>query len=301
MNNKKFIITGGGGFIGSHLTERLLELGAKEVIIIDNESSNAFKKNNNPRVKNYKFDICDYENIRSLFNGVECVFHLAAEINIQAALLNPTLTTKTNILGSSVILQCVKESGVKRVILSSTSAIYGLKNKIPNKESMSDDCLNPYSVTKKAAEDLFKMYNSLFGVEVVIFRYFNVFGEGQQLSGQYAPVIGTFLKQKSDKKPMTIVGDGLQKRDFVYVKDVVEANILASNLYNKLPVGEIINIGSGESYSVLELAKIIGGKYKHIPERKSECKETLADIRKAKKLLNWKPKIKLKNWIEKLK
>ena len=146
-------------------------------------------------------------------------------------------------------MQCSKEAGVRRVVYSSTSAAYGLANEIPNVEWMNNDCLNPYSVSKVSGEDFCKMYTKLFGLQTVVLRYFNVYGERQPLRGQYAPVIGLFLKQKREDKPMTIVGDGLQRRDFTYVKDVVNANFLASQ--SNHVSGETINIGTGINYSCL--------------------------------------------------
>jgi len=294
---KKAIVTGGAGFIGSHIVEHLLSLGW-QVKVIDNESAETHDNFYwNQYADNYKENICDYESIRPLFDEVDVVFHLAAESRIQPTLDNPILATEVNTIGTCTILQCAKEAGVKRVVYSSTSASYGLKNKIPNVESMPNDCLNPYSVSKAAGEELCKMYTNLFGLETVVLRYFNVYGERQPLVGPYAPVIGLFLKQKKEGKPMTIVGDGLQRRDFTYVKDVVNANFLAAQ--SNQASGEVINIGTGVNYSVLGIAKKIGGDYIFIQNRKGEARESLADNSKAKNLLSWEPKIKLKEWIKK--
>ena len=291
------LVTGGAGFIGSNLVDELLKLGHK-VVVIDNESSDAIEKFYwNDNCKNHQINICDYDNVRSLFEGIDVVFHLAAESRIQPTLDNPISAAETNVVGTCTVLQCAREAGVKRVIYSSTSAAYGTKNKIPNTEKMQTDCLNPYSVTKVAGEDLCLMFNNLFGLETVVFRYYNVYGERQPIKGQYAPVIGIFLKQKETGNPMTIVGDGSQKRDFTYVGDVVQANILASDLNNKKVVGEIINIGTGKNYSILEIKDMIAGDYKLIPPRKGEVKESLADISKAKKILNWKPQKLLSEWL----
>ena len=296
---KKVIVTGGAGFIGSNLVDKLISLG-NEVIVIDNESSDAHESFYwNSKAKNYKYDICDYDKIRPLFKDVELVFHLAAEARIQPTLLNPILAAKSNFLGTCIILQCAKEAKVKRVIYSSTSSAYGLKNPIPNVETMPKDCLNPYSVTKTGGEELCKMYTDLFGLETVTFRYFNVYGERQPIRGQYAPVIGIFLRQRKNNEKMTIVGDGEQKRDFTHVYDVVNANILASNLDNKKVVGELFNIGTGENYSILEIKDLIGKDYTHIPPRPGEARVTLANINKSRNLLDWDPKIKLEKWIKK--
>jgi len=291
------LVTGGAGFIGSNLVDELIKLGHK-VIVIDNESSDASEEFYwNKLSDNHVLDICDYNSIRPLFNDVDVVFHLAAEARIQPTLTNPILAAKTNTLGTCIILQCAREAGVKRVIYSSTSSAYGLKNKIPNVETMQKDCLNPYSVTKTSGEELCKMFTDLFGLETVTFRYFNVYGERQPIKGQYAPVIGIFLRQKNAGEPMTIVGDGEQRRDFTHVSDVVNANILASDLNNKKVSGELFNIGSGKNYSINEIKDMIGGEHQFIPPRKGEVRESLADISKAKKILNWEPKKVLSQWL----
>lgn len=297
MVRKKAIVTGGAGFIGSHIVEYLLSVGWY-VKVIDNESAEVRDKFYwNDEAENHQEDICDYESIRPLFNDIDVVFHLAAESRIQSTLDNPILATQVNTVGTCTILQCSQEAGVKRVVYSSTSASYGLKNKIPNTESMPNDCLNPYSVSKVAGEDLCKMYSNLFGLETVVLRYFNVYGERQSLRGQYAPVIGLFLKQKREGNPMTVVGDGSQSRDFVYVKDVVSANFLAANTENVS--GEIINIGTAKNHSILEIAKLIDSKYIFVEPRIGELKESLANNSKAKKLLFWEPKTKLEEWVKK--
>jgi nucleoside-diphosphate-sugar epimerase len=163
---------------------------------------------------------------------------------------------------------------------------------------MPNDCLNPYSVTKVAGEDLCRMYYRLFNLNTIILRYFNVYGARQPLRGQYAPVVGIFLRQFFDNKPMTVVGDGEQRRDFTHVNDVVNANYLAATIENQNVFGETFNIGSGTSYSILDLVKIIGGEYKHIDERLGEARETLADIAKAQNLLGWEPTVELSSWLE---
>ena len=212
--------------------------------------------------------------------------------------MNPILAAKTNFLGTCTVLQCAKEAGVKRVVYSSTSSAYGLKNDTPNVETMSKDCLNPYSVTKVGGEELCKMYTNLFGLETVFFRYFNVYGERQPIKGQYAPVIGIFLRQNKNGEPMTIVGDGEQRRDFTHVKDVVKANILAADLGNKKIVGELFNIGTGKNHSILEIKDLISGDFVHIPERKGEARITLANNEKAQTLLGWTPTIQLEDWLK---
>jgi len=221
-----------------------------------------------------------------LFEDVDYVFHLAAESRIQPAIENPLLCFNTNAYGTAVVLQCAREAKVKRVIYSSTSSAYGLKNSLPLDESMPNDCLNPYSVAKTAGEEMCKMYTKLFGLETVIFRYFNVYGPREPIKGPYAPVVGLFLRQYKAGEPLTVVGDGSQRRDFTHVSDVVVANILAMENYANIS-GETFNIGTGKNYSVLELAKMISDTVKFIPPRPAEAKETLANNYKAKNMLGW--------------
>jgi UDP-glucose 4-epimerase len=223
----RYLVTGGAGFIGSHLVERLLDEG-HQVVVVDDESADSNEEFFwDKRAENHKVDITDYESLVPLFEGVTGVFHFAAEARIQPAIKNPSRAASVNVLGTCNVLQAARTHGVDRVIYSSTSSAYGRKNTPPLREDMPNDCLNPYSVTKVAGEELCKMYTNLFGLNTVILRYFNVYGERQPLKGQYAPVVGIFQRQVAAGEPMTIVGDGGQKRDFTYVKDVANANFLA--------------------------------------------------------------------------
>ena len=308
---KNVIVTGGCGFIGSHLVDELLNRGCN-VKVIDNlsaESNEKFYKN--PNAEYYEIGIEQKERLQEsgVFKDVDTLFHLAAESRIQPTLERPSKACFTNFYGTAVILELCKEYGVKKVMYSGTSSAYGLKNvalihkimgtKPPAlKETMPRDCLNPYSVSKTAAEDLCKMYYSLWGLKTVIFRYFNVYGERQPLKGQYAPVIGIFLRQRANNEPMTIVGDGSQTRDFTHVKDIVQANILAGLSDNEMICGEIFNVGTGTNHSVLDIAKHLGGEYVHVPMRQGEAKETLADISKISTMLDYKPSMKLEEWLD---
>ena len=305
----KALVTGGAGFIGSHIVDRLLFDG-HDVIVIDNESTDCHESFNwNDNAENYKYDICDYDKIEPLFKDVDRVFHLAAEARIQPAIQNPTLTTKTNVYGTCNVLQASRQNNVGRGMFSSTSASYGLKNKAPVREDMVPDCLNAYSITKVAGEHLCKMFYNLHGLETVCFRYFNVYGERQPVKGQYAPVIGLFQRQHETGNPMTIVGDGKQRRDFTYVGDVVEANMIASTSKSKDILGEVFNIGTGQNHSMWDLVKMISREttlvenkhYRFIPERPAEVKISLADITKADKVLKWQPFMNLREWLNTVK
>lgn len=294
----KSLVTGGAGFIGSNLVDRLIKIG-HEVIVIDNEYSDVhdhFYWNN--KAQNYKYDIRDYENTRPLYDGVDYVFHIAAEARIQPAILNPIEAVSINSVGTCTVLQCAREAGVKRVMYSSTSSGYGM-NESPNIETQPDDCLNPYSVSKVNGEKLCKMYTNLYGLPTICFRYFNVYGERQPLRGQYAPVIGIFLRQRSEGESLTIVGDGNQRRDFTHVSDVVMANILAatSSIDSEF-FGEVFNVGTGTNYSINQIAGMISKNKVNLPPRPGESRVTLANNQKIKKVFGWNPSVKVEDWIQ---
>lgn len=291
----KCVVTGGCGFIGSNLVDKLVEEG-HEVYVIDNESATAHDRfYYNEHAYYYKYDIANYTDTRLIYKDAEYVFHLAAESRIQPCVENPVMAVQTNTVGTSMVLQCAREAGVKRVMYSSTSSAYGLKNTPPLSEDMVEDCLNPYSVSKVAGEKLCKMYTDLFGLETITFRYFNVYGPRQPLKGQYAPVIGLFLRQRHNGEALTIVGDGEQRRDFTHVNDVVEANLSAMS--NGKP-GEVYNIGTGKNHSVLEIAKMISNEIKFIPPRPGEARVSLANIVKTEDGLKWHPSVKLEDYIK---
>ena len=293
----KSLVTGGAGFIGSHLVDKLLEIG-HEVVVIDSESAESNEEFYwNDKAQNYKYDIRDYEKTRPLYDGVDYVFHTAAEARIQPAILNPIEAVSVNCVGTVTVLQCAREAGVRKVIYSSTSSGYGF-NEPPNEETQRDDCLNPYSVSKVAGEKLCKMYNDLFGLRTVFFRYFNVYGERQPLRGQYAPVIGIFLRQRAAGESLTIVGDGEQRRDFTHVSDVVQANVLAATVeVSDECYGKLYNVGNGVNYSINEIANAISDNQTNIPPRIGESRVTLANNDKLKETFGWDPKVNLMEWI----
>jgi UDP-glucose 4-epimerase len=293
----KSLVTGGAGFIGSNLVDRLLEIG-HEVVVIDNEFSDAHDQFYwNDKAQNYKYDIRDYENTRPLYDGVDYVFHIAAEARIQPAILNPIEAVSINSVGTCTVLQCSREAGVKRVMYSSTSSAYG-RNEPANVETQPDDCLNPYSVSKVSGEKLCKMYTELYGLPTITFRYFNVYGERQPLKGQYAPVIGIFLRQRSAGEPLTIIGDGNQRRDFTYVGDVVKANIMAAiSNPDSEAFGQVYNVGTGTNYSINQIARMLDHPTVNIAPRPGETRLSLANNTKMKKTFGWEPSMKLEDWI----
>jgi UDP-glucose 4-epimerase len=294
----KYLVTGAAGFIGSNIVDRLISFG-HEVIAIDNESSDSNETFYwNKSAKNYKLDICEYEKIRSLFEGVDYVLHLAAEARIQPSIHNPLRAIKTNTVGTATVLQCSMEAGVRRVVYSSTSSAYG-RNKVPNIETQVDDCMTPYSVSKVSGEKLCAMYYQLFNLETITLRYFNVYGSRQPMKGVYAPLIGIFERQKAAGQSLTITGDGKQKRDFTNILDVVDANILAASAdIPKDYFGTIFNIGTGINYSINEIAEAYKHRSIYIESRPGESTETLADNSKARNILGWKPTIVLLDYIK---
>lgn len=291
------LVTGGAGFIGSNLVDKLIELGHK-VICIDNESAECHDQFYwNPKANNYKYDICDYEKIAPLFNGIDYVFHIASDARIQPAILNPRKSIESNAVGTANVIELSRINKVKRFIYSSTSSAYGKKAILPNTETQPSDPLTPYSTAKVFGENLARVYYNLYGLETISLRYFNVYGDRQPLKGQYAPVIGLFLKQHEEGKPLTVVGDGSQRRDFTHISDVVQANILASEI--KDGFGEVYNIGYGSNYSILEIANMISNDIKFIPPRVGEVQETLASNAKFKELTGWTPNVPLVRWLQK--
>lgn len=292
----KCLVTGGAGFIGSHLVDYLISM-KHDVIIVDNMSANNEKFYWNKMGTSKVVDITNYEKMRPLFDGVDYVFHLAAESRLQPAIENPIEAITKNCVGTTVVLQCAREAGVKRFVYSTTSSGYGY-NPYPNVETQPDDCLNPYSASKVSGEKFCKMYTDLYGLETVCLRYFNVFGERSPTVGQYAPVIGIFEKQKKSGEPLTIVGDGTQRRDFVYVGDVARANYLAATVPLNGHSGEVFNVGSGKNYSVQEIADCISNNQTYISKRSGEMDTTLSNIDKIGEVIGWKPQINVIDWID---
>tara|TARA_B100000212_G_scaffold304534_1_gene251967 strand:+ start:2473 stop:3381 length:909 start_codon:yes stop_codon:yes gene_type:complete len=293
----KCLVTGGAGFIGSHIVEKLLDEN-HEVIVLDNEYSNNEKFYWNPKSENIKGDITDYSLIKKLTKNVDIIFHCAAESRIISSIENPLKATEINVIGTSTILQCAREANVKRVIYSSTSSGYG-RNNTPNSELQVDDCLNPYSLTKIMGEKFCKMYTDLYDLPTISLRYFNVFGERSPSIGQYALVIAIFVEQYLKDEPLTIVGDGEQRRDFIYVKDVVEANYLAAfSEIAKEDFGEVYNVGFGRNISINHIANLISKKQINLPPRLGEVRENLADISKIKKVFGWSPNVSLEDWLK---
>jgi UDP-glucose 4-epimerase len=290
------VVTGGCGFIGSHVVDRLVSMGY-EVRVIDDLSANENEKfYYNEKAKYWKKDISK-DDCGDIFNNVDYVFHLAARSRIQPTIGSPSECFEVNVVGTQRVLEWSQLNGVKRVIYSGTSSLYGHQNQIPFSPDMPADCLNPYSMSKWMGEQVCKLYNQLYGVPSVVLRYFNVYGPREPLKGEYAPVIGLFKRQYSVGNKMTVVAPGDQRRDFTYIDDIVEANICAMRSSAIDIPFKIYNVGTGKNYSMKQIVKIIGGEYELIPKRPAEVKETLADIESTMRDLGWFPKFKLEDKI----
>ena len=296
----KYVVTGGAGFIGSNLVNELLSDG-HEVHIIDDLSTGQ-KRNINPLATFHKIDISRISNnlnLNEIFKGVDTVFHCAARARVQASIQDPVNYEKNNNLSLINVLKKCVDVNVRRFVYSASSSVYGPTNKLPSKEDDVINPISPYAVQKYYGEVACKMFSEVYNIETVSLRYFNVYGENQNLDGAYATVIGIFLNQFNNKQPLTINGNGKQRRDFTYVGDVVKANILASNS-SKVGKGEVINIGSGVNISINDVANMIGNVFEY-KEALKEPFANLASIEKAKKLLDWEPQVDLNSWIKKYK
>lgn len=290
---KKSLVTGGAGFIGSNLVDALIERG-DEVIIIDNLSTGK-TENINPKAKFIEADIRNLDDIKTHFIGIDYVFHFAAFPRVQPSIDDPATANDINLNGTLNVLIAARDAKVKKVIYSASSSAYGDQTKMPLTEDMPAHPLSPYGLQKYVGELYCRLFSDIYGLPTVSLRYFNVYGKRQALEGAYCLVMGIFVNQRLKNQPMSITGDGENKRDYTSVIDVVRANILAAES-EKVGKGEVMNIGRGSNYSVNELAKMIGGPTINLPPR-IEPKETLADHSLAKELIGWEPTVNLPEWI----
>jgi len=296
----KYVVVGGAGFIGSNIVDKLVEQN-HEVVIIDNLSTGKME-NVNPRASVEYIDICNENECSAMveiMSGADALFLLAAKARVQPSIENPVEYEINNTIGTLNVLKCASDAGVRRVVYSASSSAYGNTEKLPSKESDPVNPLSPYGAQKYYGEVMCKMFSEVYGLETVSLRYFNIYGERQNVGGAYAMVIGIFVDQLLNGKPMTIRGDGEQRRDFTYVGDVVNANILASQSEN-VGNGEVINIGNGDNRSINDIANMIGGDRVNV-DPVIEPKATLADNSLAEKLLGWKPTQNIEDWIPKYK
>ena len=290
------IVTGGAGFIGSNLVDRLVNEG-HEVIVIDNLSTGK-KENLNEEVKFYHKDLTEMrrETDFSVFEGVDVVFHLACLARVQLSIENPHLYHDKNVNGLVNVLEGCRKHGVSRLVFSSSSSVYGDAEEVPTSENCKLNPMSPYALHKLIGEQYCKLYSELYGIDTVSLRYFNVYGDRQPTEGAYCLVMGIFAGQRLNNKPMTIRGDGEQRRDFTHVDDVVDANIRCMEYVDVEFKGDVYNIGNGDNRSVNEIADLIDGDRISV-QPVIEPKETLANYDKANKVLGWSPKGDLEQWI----
>ncbi len=296
-NRKSALVTGGAGFIGSNLVDELINRGFR-VVVLDNLVTGK-RENVNPKAEFHHADIRNFEEIRNLFRGIDYVFHVAALPRIQLSIDDPLRTSDTNVRGTLHVLISARDAGVKKVVYSASSSVYGLQNELPWHEDMRPHPITPYGSQKYFGEVYCRLFSEIYGLPTVALRYFNVYGRRQSSEGAYCSVLGTFVKQRLSGHPLTIHGDGENKRDYTNVDDVVRANILAIE-NSGLRGGETINIGAGCAHSINDIAKMIGGPAVNMPAR-LEVKISLANNKKAKELLGWQPSVSFMDWLNEYK
>lgn len=288
---RKVVVTGGAGFIGSHLAEALLNKGY-EVVIIDNlatgRKSNLASCMQSPHLSFMELDIVDYPAMIKALEGSTFVFHLAALADIVPSIQEPLRYHHTNVNGTVSVLEAARKAGVKKFLYAASYSGYGLPSIFPTPESAPISPMYPYALTKNLGEQYVMHWSKTYGLPCISLRLSNVFGPRSRTSGAYGAVFGVFLAQKLAGKPFTVVGDGAQTRDFTYVTDVVDAFIRAAESDIQ---EEIFNVGSGGTYSINHLIELLGGDVVHIPKRPGEPDCTYADITKIRRILGWSPKV----------
>jgi UDP-glucose 4-epimerase len=296
------LVTGGAGFIGSHICEYLnYRDDIKKIVIIDNLEDGS-KKNlstiiNSKKIKLFKCDIRNLNSIVPKFKNIDCVVHLAALSDIVPSITDPVNYLNTNVNGTMNVLESMRKNKVDKIVYAASSSCYGIPDKYPTSETQKINPKYPYAYSKYIGEKTIKHWSNVYGINYISLRLFNVYGTRSRTHGAYGAALGVFLKQKLSNSPLTIVGNGNQKRDFVYVSDVAEAFYLSIKTKIK---NKVFNVGSGKPKSVNELAKYIGGKKVFIPKRPGEPNITHADIKNISKFLKWKSKISLKEGISRV-
>lgn len=297
----KILVTGGAGFIGGHLVDGLIELGYN-VDVVDDGRGNVFHQNKRAKYFVQPFDeltsINELLDENLISNKIDYVFHLAATPRVIKSIKNPIETNENNIGGTLRMLELSRVAKVKKIIFVSSSSVYGDQDTLPLQENMIPKPKSPYGLQKRTGEEYCRLYYELFGLESIVIRPFNVYGERMDMKSDYAGVMGKFITQKKEGKPLTICGDGEQTRDFTHVSDVVDCLIKA--MESNIGKAEIFNCGAGNNVSVNRIAEMVGGNSINVVPRPNEPKDTLADISKAKRLLGWKPKVNIKDGISTL-
>lgn len=295
----KAVVTGGAGFIGSHIVD-LLILKGFEVVVLDNFSTgrpdNLKHHQGNEKLSLVQCDISDYDfDMTDLFAGAAYVFHMAALADIVPSINNPMGYHKSNVDGTINVLQAAKKAEVKKLVYAASSSCYGIPDVYPTPESAPARPQYPYALTKYVGEQYVMHWGQIYDLPVVSTRFFNVYGPRARTSGTYGAVFGVFLAQKLAGKPYTIVGDGEQTRDFTFVTDIAAACFAAAESDVK---NEIVNVGSGNTYSINLLVDLLGGEKTYVPKRPGEPDCTFADTAKIRKLLNWKPKVSFEEGVK---
>jgi UDP-glucose 4-epimerase len=294
------LVTGGAGFIGSHICQELLSMG-HQVLAIDNLASGRlenFKEfGDTENFEFHKIDILDRDGLTPIFKGVDWVFHMAGLADIVPSIEKPDLYFDVNVKGTLNVLEAAKDGGVKKFTYAASSSSYGIPETFPTPETAPIAPQYPYALTKYLGEELVLHWSQTYKLPAVSLRLFNVYGPRSRTSGTYGAVFGVFLAQKLNNKPYTVVGDGNQTRDFTFVTDVANAFILAAE--SDLS-GEFLNVGSGNTYSVNRLVELLGGDVEYIPKRPGEPDCTFADVSKIESLLGWKAKVSLEKGVQKM-
>jgi UDP-glucose 4-epimerase len=289
----KYVVIGGSGFIGQHIINEIASHDSN-YSIINIDINNPPRGNNNIVSKFYRSNICQ-DNISRFIRDVDVVFLLAGEINVQESISDPVLYNNTNVNGVLKVLEQCRLNGVRRLIFSSSASVYGNTLKTPITEDVPVAPLSPYALQKHIGEQYCQLYSNIYNLDTICLRYFNVYGENNRKNNTYSSVINIFTKLKEQNLPLTIYGTGQQQRDFVWVQDVARANFYAGQC-NTFKGGDIINIGTQRGTSIIELAKLYNHPINFLPQR-IEPKNSIADITKAKKILNWSPTCNIKEWL----
>ena len=287
------LVTGGAGFIGSNLVNRLVDDGHHVIVLDDLSTGDIY--NINPSAEFHRVDISE-QPFFDMLQDVDVVFHLAAFARVEPSIQDPIKSNRINVNGTLNLLKACVDYKVKKFVFTSSSAVYGEAN-TPTTEDNPTNPMSPYALNKLIGEEYCKLFSDLYKLQTISLRYSNAYGEGQPTEGAYCNVMGIFESQKMAGKPMTIVGDGEQRRDFIHVNDIVDANIEVGFTDKITFLGDVYNIGSGTNYSVNQIADWVGGDTENIPPR-IEPKETLLDSSRFMDVFDWKPTIDLKKWLK---
>ncbi len=290
------LVTGGAGFVGSNLVDELIARAIKVRVIDTFATGN--RRNLNPGAELFEADIRDGGAIRGAFDGIDCVFHVAALPRIPLSIAMPVETHMTNVVGALNVLIAARDAGVRRVVYSGSSSVYGDQPVLPLVETMTPNPLNPYALQKYVGEQYVRMFHRLFAMQTLTLRYFNVYGPRMTFEGAYVTVLSAFVAARKRGEPLAIHGDGEQTRDFTHVSDVVAANLLAMDA--EVADGRAINVGRGRNVSVNRIADLVGGPRVQLEPRKGDMRNTLADIGEARRTLGWRPRISVEEGVAKL-